>query len=227
MRILIVTPGSDLSVSAELVAAASNNQPVVLGGIVTAREVLRHISSGDYDAIHIGSHGDENSLQMSDGELHDSDIEFAFEAAAARGKPVRIVLLNSCDSVAAAARLHRMGVGGPGYVIGWAYTVPDDVAQVFAVNFWRNLHDSSDVHQVFDAAVRSSRSEIPDFVAPVLINGIRAVVQELTREVKGLRQINDGLHEKAIDARMYDRVSLAILVMIASGVFAMVLRLLQ
>lgn len=187
MRILIVTPDSELRTNIELVAAATNNRPTILDRRVNTREVLGHIQSGEYEAIHFGAHGNEEALMMSDGPLHEADLEQAFDIAFRKGSPVRIVLLNACRSISTAARLHTMGVAGPGYVIGWRDEVEDEAASAFAAHFWRNIRPSGPVHEVFEAAAEVMRSEFPDQEDPILINGVKAQLIEVNRRLKEIQ----------------------------------------
>jgi hypothetical protein len=229
MRILIVVPDSDLLTHAELVSSASENRPTILSGLVTTREVISHIETGEYDAIHFGGHSNSSSLKMSDGMLHFTELEYAFDSAAQSGKPVRLCLLNGCRSIANAARLHRMGNGGPGYVIGWASDIDDVVASYFAVHFWRNMHVSSDVHAVFSGAVAALRDKYAslydDFEPPILINGSRAMLQLMTVRLDDMTAKNDELSRNLARNQFINLGTLFLLGFISIAIFMMVLRL--
>ncbi len=216
MRILIVSPDSDLETDAEIVASASDKQPYILNGFVTRREVLREIEAGKYYAVHFGGHGDARSLWVTDGRLGDGEMTLAFERSSRAGRPVQVVLLNSCRSISAAARLHSLGAGAPAFVIGWRHDVGDEEATIFASVFWRSLTPGADVHGVFDAAVDTLYDEFPHCEPPILINGLRAVLQEVALELRSVkeeqeRSIREGQVLRPVDKLLFLALGFTIL----------------
>jgi hypothetical protein len=191
MRLLVVAPGSNLQVNVEIIAAAANARTTTLNGHVPKRELLGHIESGDYDGIHFAAHGTPYSVQMSDETVYDSELQSAFDIAARKGKPVRIVLLNTCRSLPLAIRFHSMGTSSPRYVIGWRDDVEDEVAGEFAKAFWSKAYPDCDVHQTFDLAIDEIRHRFPAHELPNLINGMRTVIQDLIEQVQLLRRASD------------------------------------
>ena len=126
MKILIVSPKSDIQADSELIAAAGENRPTILNDIVSGREVINAIASGKYNAVHFAAHGNQNALEMTDGLIDDMQLQAAFESAARNGVPVDVVVFNACRSIGPALRVYSSTKGGPSFVVAWRHDVGDD-----------------------------------------------------------------------------------------------------
>lgn len=186
MRILIVAPDSDLAVLAELIAAAGENQPTILHGLVSHRELLASLRGAAFDIIHFAGHGQTMRLTLSDGEL---STEMLISSLDNQKRP-NLIFLNACKSLPAAAQLHRHGAN---YVIGWRDDVTDQVAGEFAVAFYNTLKLNSHPHRSFDIARRMMTEFHPGIEQPVVLNGRMLTMEE---EIADLRsRIEAGREE--------------------------------
>lgn len=200
MQILIVSPESDIQAELELIAAAGQNTPKILNSLVSTREVISEIASGRYNAVHFAAHGSNNALLMSDGYIDDMELQQAFELAAKKGMPIDITVLNACNSITSALKIYSSMKGGPSYVVAWRDKVEDSAAQFFAVRFWRSLAlDGEDVKSAFDNAQDALLREFPNAEPPMLLNGIKAVINELTREVARQNELIEKLQNPKPD----------------------------
>jgi len=161
--VLIIAPGSELQVLAELITASGGNQPTILHGIVSHREVLATIRRQHFDIMHFAGHGDSMELELSDGPLA---VEML--ASAIGENRTELIILNACRSLPAAVTLHARGIS---YVIGWRDDVHDVAAENFAVSFFNTLRLNGDVHQSFDTASQIMQRSYEDEEPPMLLNG--------------------------------------------------------
>lgn len=186
--ILIIAPDSNLNTVADLLAAAQGFRVNVLRGYVTGREALKEIASGRYQVVHFAGHGCVDSLQVSDGPLDDEYLEMALRSSA-----VELVLLNTCASVAMAAKLYRAGVAPR--VIGWRIDVGDSVAVAWAAAFYAALALGADYWEAYLHSAEVMRTRVPDFEQPVFLNGRIALLEQ---QVLAIQAKLDGLNRAVV-----------------------------
>ena len=105
MRVLLVAPQTDLLYVAEEVEEIMRSGLLVtpLLGTVTIRQLIREIRAGSYDLLWFATHGSEEGLLLSDGEMS------AGELVALVRERFRLVVLNSCRSLGIAQLLQEEG----------------------------------------------------------------------------------------------------------------------
>lgn len=184
MRILIVAPSSDLGNLAELIEAVGEHIATPLRGNVEERELLQRLYSEHFDVIHFAGHGESMELSLSDGPLSVEMLASAIQ----EGSYPKLVFLNACTSLPAAAHLHSFGVA---YTIGWRQEgVPDGVASDFAVMFYSSLRlNGGNIRKAFDSAINMMTRHYPQVERPIIINGRMAALLE---EVVQLRETVKG-----------------------------------
>lgn len=216
MDILIVSPDSELSIDSELIAAVDGNNARILRGMVPVQQVIDHISSGKYDAVHFASHGSKNALEMSNGTIDDNQLEQALQTAAAIGKPVRLLLLNACRSVFAGAHIYSSFNESPAVVIAWAHDVPDNQAQFFGIRFWESLTLANTAGDAFHDAEQALLREFGDVLPPLMLNGrvddLRSVIKEMTKEMQLLKEQIEELKAQPVIPRW-----VAVVLLVLSG----------
>jgi hypothetical protein len=169
--ILIIAPGSSLNTVADIVAAANGMRVATLHGYVSSREALKEIANGRYQIVHFAGHGCVDSVQVSDGPLGDEYLEMAL-----RSSEVELVLLNTCASVAMAAKLYRAGVAPR--VIGWRDDVSDQTAIAWAAAFYAALALGADYWEAYLNSAEIMRARTSDFEPPVFLNGRIAMLEQ-------------------------------------------------
>lgn len=184
--ILIIVPESELNTVADLMAASAGFRINVLRGYVTGREALREIGSGDYQIVHFGGHGGEESLLVSDGPIDDEYLEMALRSAG-----VELVVLNSCASVSMAAKLYRDGVAPR--VIGWPQEdVGDVMASAWATAFYSSLALGAEYWEAYLSSVEVMRGREVGFRAPVFLNGRIVLLEERVKDIQERLAALDG-----------------------------------
>lgn len=189
--ILIVAPDSDLNTVADLLAAAQGFRVNVLKGFVTGREALKEIASGRYQIVHFAGHGAVDGLRASDGPLDDEYLEMALRSSA-----VELVVLNTCSSVAIAAKLYRAGVVPR--AISWRVEVTDPDATAWAAAFYAALALGADYWEAYLSSVEVMQTRSPGFEPPVYLNGRIALLEQ---QVMAIQARLDGLHGAVVVSR--------------------------
>ena len=104
LRILLVAPGTGLQTTAEVRDLSTLHRVTILSDTVTVRDVFT-AARGRYDVIHLATHSDDTSVQLSDGILRDSDL-----LQIARSASAKLVFFNSCRAGRLAYNLVGHGV---------------------------------------------------------------------------------------------------------------------
>lgn len=190
-RVLIIAPNMGLSTLAEILSASSGFEPSILSGTVTRERALVEIGSGRHDIIYFGTHGQEHSLQMSDGIIEEDMLEHAVRQA----NNIRLLFINACRSAHTAAEVYNNT--NVLYVIGWPFDVSDSLASLWARLFFEalrmepaNLRGASSTAS--ESVIKSHHID-PDEV-PIVLNGrIEAMVLENKRLQEAMRQSAIGV----------------------------------
>lgn len=185
MKLLIVAPQSNLNTFSEIIDAVGVGDTRILRGIVTVREVMTEIRTGQYTHLHFAGHGDNQALEFSEGRMNKSLLADSIQAAGT----IELVLFNSCQSLGPA--LAAYGAGVP-FVIGWQGDVLDSAATNYAYAFWATYRLSKDAH----VAHRQGREAVifanPGHETPDLTNGrnqtYQKQIQLLRTQVERQRQ---------------------------------------
>jgi CHAT domain-containing protein len=114
------------------------------------RDVIDGLNRFDPDVVHFSGHGDQRSLLFEgrDGRPHElRDDQLALLLQAAR-KPIRLVVLNACESAEQAA----LATDFVDAAIGMAAPIDDDTAKVFAGQFYASLAAGNSLASAFDQA---------------------------------------------------------------------------
>lgn len=198
-RTLIISPDVGLDVTGEIIQAASGFAPKILSGTVTRQRALEQISEGEYDIIHIITHGREHVLQMSDGIIEADMLEHAISSAKATA---RVIFLSACRSAHTATSIYNHT--NVAYAIGWTGDVSNQVAFTWARLFFEALrlrpNDIGNAVQTANESVLKSYHISADEL-PLVLNGrARAMLEENDR----LRQELFLLRERASES---DRLS--------------------
>lgn len=120
MRILLIAPTTNLPlVPAEVsdIANLKNLQVKQKQGEVRRQDLVREISSSEYDILWLATHGDEKSFALSD-----SRVEYRSLVALLRPAHIKLVFLNTCSSLAAA---QQFAEGAGVDVVATIAEVPD------------------------------------------------------------------------------------------------------
>ena len=184
--LLVIVPQSNLTNLADLVAAANGSQVTALDGYVTGREALKEIGSGRYQVVYFGGHSDLDDLQMSDGPLNEEYLQMAL-----RSGNVEMVILNSCASIAMAAKLYRSGVTPR--AVGWRQEdLGDRTAIDWAKAFFRSLALGADYWEAYMNSVAVMRGSDADFEAPVFLNGRIVLLEQRVTAIQERLENMDG-----------------------------------
>lgn len=175
MRVLVVAPKSNIDNMADWVASARGHELTVLNGTVSTREVLASIASGQYQVVHLATHGCPTALAMSDGEISEHLLEDAFRAAG----NVELVILGACASVSLGARLYMACVPR---VVSWRVDVDDRIAGEWARAFYASLNLSRDIWDATQTAAERVRQLGVE--PPIYLNGRMSVLEA---EVQAMR----------------------------------------
>ncbi len=118
MNVLLVHPRTDLLLGdSESQDIINSGLPLkVLKGNVTQQDLLRAITSGNFDTIWFVTHGNESGIQLSDGILQTSYL-----TALVRGRFDNIIL-NTCSSYLTAQQIQNETEAN---VIATILSVPD------------------------------------------------------------------------------------------------------
>jgi len=168
MRVLVIAARSALQNKEDWLSAMTGHQVAVLDGVVTVREALGRIASGEYELVHFAGHGDMDTLVVSDGVIPGNLLEDALRAAGG----VELVILGACRSVTIGAMLYMAGVPR---VLSWRDEVSDEVAGLWARTFYQSLALSKDIWEATLTAgeeVRRTGAE-----TPIYLNGRMAVLE--------------------------------------------------
>ena len=213
VRILVVNPhAGDGDMTADVFAAAGENRPTILSGVVTRREVIREIASGQYDAVHFAAHGDADALAMSNGMLDYDQLEGALTAAALKGKRLNVLVLNACNSINSAVALYSLKYG-PGHVISWRYDVRNDAAVLFAERFYSGLSLMGDIHRAYELACNAV--ERLGVELPLLLNGRTTVLERMLAEIsRDLAEIRDTVSITIARRNQYIILAAAVIVVL-------------
>jgi CHAT domain-containing protein len=114
------------------------------------RDILDGLNRYDPDVVHFSGHGDRSSLLFEgpDGrphELRDDQLGLLLQVAR---KPIRLVVLNACESADQAA----LATDYVDAAIGMAEPIDDDTAKVFAGQFYASLAAGNSLASAFDQA---------------------------------------------------------------------------
>lgn len=176
MRVIVVAPDMQLANVEDWVSSASGNEITVLNRTVVVREVLNCIANGRFQIIHFATHGSHDALAMSDGLIPARSLEDALRAAGS----VEMVILGSCRSVGVGAVLYH---GGVPRVLSWRDDVNDQIAGLWAREFYQSLRMSGDLFDATQTAGEAVRREGAE--PPIYLNG-RMV--KLEAQIKDLQQ---------------------------------------
>lgn len=202
-RTLIISPDMGLDVTEEIIQAASGFAPKIFSGTVTRQRALEAISDGEYDIIHIITHGKEHVLQMSDGIIEADMLEHAISSAKATA---RVIFLNACRSAHTATSIYNHT--NVAYAIGWTGDVSNQVAFTWARLFFEalRLNPNEITHAVQtanEAILKSYRIDADEL--PLVLNGRARAMSE---ENDLLRQQVADLREKAEKSdRLYEELA--------------------
>lgn len=118
MNVLLVVPKTDLNLADEESQDIINSGlPLkILKGNVTQQDLLRSITSGNFDTIWFVTHGNESGILLSDGILPTSYI-----TALIRGR-FDTVILNTCSSYQTAQQIQNETYAN---VVATIISVPD------------------------------------------------------------------------------------------------------
>lgn len=101
-RTLVIAPTTNLIlVEKEVTAVTSTLRAEVMNGYVSANMVLDRISQG-WDIVWFMTHGVEDGVLLSDGPINASALTTFVRTADAR-----LVVLNTCESIAVALKIHN------------------------------------------------------------------------------------------------------------------------
>lgn len=203
MHILFVAPQSNLAADAELAHIAAGNQIDMCVGYVDRAKLALALGGREYEVVHFAQHGTRALLALSDGLLEAGELVAMLQA---RQHNLRFIVLNSCESIAAAITLHNALM-----IPVVAHNAPiDDAAAVrFAEAFYRNIAVGMSV----EAAVEAARTVLlriypTEAGSPTLINGARASVADLGAKMDGLSHDMAGIRREVsagfarVDARI-------------------------
>jgi hypothetical protein len=114
------------------------------------RDIMDGLNRYDPDVVHFSGHGDRSSLLFEgpDGrphELRDDQLGLLLQVVR---KPIRLVVLNACESADQAA----LATDFVDAAIGMAEPIDDDTAKVFAGQFYASLASGNSLASAFDQA---------------------------------------------------------------------------
>jgi hypothetical protein len=114
------------------------------------RDIMDGLNRHDPDVVHFSGHGDRRSLlfEVPDGRPHDLRDEHLGLLLQVARKPIRLVVLNACESAEQAA----LATDYVGAAIGMAEPIDDDTAKVFAGQFYASLAEGNSLANTFDQA---------------------------------------------------------------------------
>lgn len=146
MNVLLIAPETGLTYATDEVAAvASALKAVPLLGHVTVRAVTTMISTKRWDVIWFATHGGPEGVLLSDG----AKLSTAQITQELRNSGARLLVLNTCDSVATANAVHEeLGID----VVCTIVEVPDVDAFTTASYFARGLGDGLSVADAYARA---------------------------------------------------------------------------
>lgn len=102
MNVLLIAPDVGLPAAANEVRAVSFAlSATLLNGHVTRKDVIDTLSAKPWDIIWFATHGDENGVMLSDGQLPTEDL-----TAIVRNTRAHLLVLNSCSSWSVARNIH-------------------------------------------------------------------------------------------------------------------------
>jgi len=148
--VLGVWPNSDLSIRAEMDAIFRSGLRYVTlqngaGVLVTHASLRDEILRVYPEILHIGAHSTATGVELDDGT---ADIGW-WRLLAKKAPFLRLVVLNSCQSLAIAESMHRAGVLA---VVGMRDDISDTMAVAFAQKFYDELSIGASVVDAVDLA---------------------------------------------------------------------------
>jgi hypothetical protein len=138
-------------------------------------EILHAFEQGDFDVLHLASHGDfagssmadASSVLMEDGPFRASDLPSRMTTAFRRAAP--LIFFNSCQSGRVGFSLTRLGSWGAEFVrlgcggfVGTLWPVTDSAASAFAQAFYRSMFDGRSIGEAMLLARRQVRESHPN-----------------------------------------------------------------
>lgn len=166
----------------ELTRIAQGVNLMVLGDAVDRAKLELALRNGQYDAVHLATHGELDGVELSDGTLGAVDLVSMLSFQTHLG----FVVINACNSVAVGICLHN-ALHVP--VVAHDAPITDGAAITFAESFYRALRSPNmGLEQAFERAVRVLQLRYAaEARTPQLINGDMASLdglRALRREIE-------------------------------------------
>lgn len=176
-------PGVDIEVNAIRKVTSGK---VLLNNAFTLKNFSREVESGDYNIVHIASHGlfggtADNSFLLADDELITmNDLQRLLKSGALERKPIDLLTLSACETAEGDDRA-PLGISGAALkararsAIGTLWPVSDDAAKAIMTDFYGNVFRGD----AKDASLREAQLKLvhdpkmnnPFFWAPFIIVG--------------------------------------------------------
>lgn len=138
--------------------------------------------------LHYGGHADENALMFGNSSKDDQPTcAEQLIALLQTQKYLRLVFLNGCSTASLAHRLLDAGVPA---VIATDRSINDDLAQLFAEEFYQQLADGTVIEQAYLRAVESCREAIECKQVSNVRRDLRPNPESVSEAV------NDGSHDQ-------------------------------
>lgn len=142
MNTLIIAPDSESQSEAEMLALTLNG--VLVNNYVTRADVVEAVLHRRWDLVWFVGHGTAQGVRLSNGFIDTADL-----TALIRNSGARTVVLNTCDSVEVAEKLHQeLGVR----IVATVGAVGEPTAYQTGTIFARRLAQGLSVTEAFNAA---------------------------------------------------------------------------
>lgn len=145
LKILLIVPDLGLRTDQEIEWIQRTFHTETLAGDVTPARIFEHVTGEHYDVVHIGAHGNEDGVELSNGTM----LSMFELQRLARTVEAKLVYLNSCSSARLAQYMVDQGVPA---VIATTYKIQDLTAWSVATAFYRWLASDTDFYRAYEAA---------------------------------------------------------------------------
>jgi hypothetical protein len=200
-RVLLVAPdqpGINQIPEIRLLTGNPRHSVTVYNGPVSARDVYE-AARGRYDVIHFATHGDENSLSLSNGDLLTADDI----ARLGRQSKAQLVFFSSCHAQVLASAIVRRGIP---LAVKTNIELLDSDAWKVPLAFYDAIADMDDIPRAFIHASDSNGSY-----------GLEIDPQRLV-EMSSLIKINPRVAVGSAVAIGFSVVALTLSVLMLAGV---------